>query len=139
MKRKRLKHYTDIFCDMFAGWRLSQDIDTLKNIGSGKFLLDFLNKKWYLNDNESEIDLYIFEEIESWFKENLQKDNIDSKKLQEAYLQVNIVIIDCATTPKSRTKRIIQISAEMTAIIKTDEKEYRTEKPTKWEYHYMNK
>jgi hypothetical protein len=24
----------------------------------------------------------------------------------------------------------------MTAIIKTDEKEYRTEKQTKWEYHY---
>jgi len=59
MKRKRLKHYTDIFCDMFAGWRLSQDIDTLKNIGSGKFLLDFLNKKWYFSIRRFDLNFFL--------------------------------------------------------------------------------
>ena len=140
MKRKRLKHYTDIFCDMFTGWRLSdKDIEILQNFGRGKLQLDFLNEKLYINDNESEIDLYILREIAAWLKINLQKDNIDSAKIQEAYLTVNAVTAECETSPKSRTKQIVQINAEMTATIKTDEKEYRTEKQTKWEYHYVNR
>ena len=137
MKRKRLKHYTDIFCDMFTGWRLSdRDIEILQNFGIGKLQLDFLNEKLYLNDIVSEIDLYILGEISAWFKQNLQKDNIDLKKILEAYLNINIVAVERETSPKSRTKRIVQLNAEMTAIIKTDEKEYRTEKQTKWEYHH---
>ena len=117
MKRKRLKHYTDIFCDMFTGWRLTQDVETLLNFRRGTLHLDFLNEKLYLNNNESEIELYILKEIATWFKDNLQKDNIDSKKIQEAYLKIDIVAVERETSPKSRTKRIVQLNAEMTAII----------------------
>ncbi len=64
MRRKRLKHYTDIFCDMFIGWRLSNDdIEKIQNIGSGKIRLDFLTDKLYFNNNESPVRLYILGEI----------------------------------------------------------------------------
>ena len=140
MKRKRLKHYADIFCDMFMGWRLSdKDIEILQNFGSGKLQLDFLNEKLYFNDSELEIELYILREIAAWFKENLRKDNIDLQKIQEAYLIIDIVAVERETSPKSRTKRIVQLNAEMTAIVQTDEKEYRTDKQAKWEYHYLHR
>jgi len=140
LRRKRLKHYTDVFCDMFTGWRLSnEDIETLQNFGNGKLLLDFLTKKIYFNDNEANVNLYILSEISAWFEKNLQKENIDFQQIRKAYLIVNLNLVNCATKPKSRTKKIIQVNVDMTAIIKTDIKEYRTDKQTKNEYHYVQR
>ena len=69
MRRKRLKHYTDIFCDMFTGWRLSnEDLETLQSFENGELCLDFLNEKLYFDNSELREELYILKEISAWFK-----------------------------------------------------------------------
>jgi len=138
MRRKRLKHYTDIFCDMFTGWRLSnEDIKTLQNFENGELCLDFLNEKLYFNNDELREELYILKEISAWFKENLQKDNIEISKIQKAFLLMDSFPKECEPKPKSRTKRIVQMNVNLIAVVQTDEKEYRTEKRAKSEYRYL--
>ena len=76
MKRKRLKHFTDVFCEMFTGWRCSDDdINTLLNYNDGELKIDLLNNGIYFDCNKININLYIFGEI----KNGLWKISIKKK------------------------------------------------------------
>ena len=137
MRRKILKHYTDVFCDMFVGWRLSDDdINTLLEYNNGELKFDLLNNKIYFNENEINISLYIFDEIKEWLIQNINKEKIDIKNILEAYIQINNKPEE-TFHENSRTKRIIKMDVNIIGCIKTNEKEYKTVKNTIEEYHYI--
>jgi hypothetical protein len=138
MKRKRLKHFTDVFCEMFTGWRLpNDDINTLFVYNNGEIKMDLLNKKIYFNDSEINISLYIFEEIRVWFMINLENENIDITTIIEAYIKINNKIFGEPVNKKSETKRKVNMDIKIIGYIKTDEKEYITEKNKMEKYHYV--
>ena len=52
MRKKRIKHQVDVFCDMFSGWRLISDMETLLTLKNGIIEFDFINNNIKLNDND---------------------------------------------------------------------------------------
>jgi hypothetical protein len=138
MKRKVLKHFTDVFCEMPTGWRCcDNDINTLLVYNNGELKMDLLNGKIYFNNNETNISLYIFDEIKQWFIENLDKEKINVKNILEAYIKINNKAEEEIVSKKSRTKRKIKMDINIKGYIKTDEKEYVTEKNKTERYHYV--
>jgi hypothetical protein len=138
MKRKRLKHYTDVFCEMFTGWRCSDDdINILLNYNNGELKLDLLNNKIYSNSNEINISLYIFDEIKEWFKQNCSKEKIDMNNILEAYIKIDNKTIEEETSKNSKTKRKIKMEINIIGYIRTDEKEYKCEKNKNEQFHYV--
>jgi hypothetical protein len=138
MKRKILNHFVDVFCEMFLGWRLSNDdINTLLEYNNGKLKLDFWKNKIYYNNDVISIDLYIFEEIKAWFIQNCDKEKIDTNNILEAYITVGNKTIEEDVKKNSRTKRKIKIDVNIIGYIKTDEKEYKCEKNKIGRWHYQ--
>ncbi|MDR1317214.1 MAG: hypothetical protein LBK13_10110 [Spirochaetales bacterium] len=137
MKCKRLKHFTDVFCEMFTGWRLSSDDINTLFLYIGELKMDLLNKKIYFNYNEINISLYIFDEIRAWFIRNMEKENIDINNILEAYIKINNNIFEEPVNKKSRTKRKVNLDINIIGYIKTDEKEYITDKNKMEKYHYV--
>jgi hypothetical protein len=137
MRRKRLKHFTDVFCEMFPGWRCSDDdINILLNY-SGELKMDILNNKIYFNCNETDIYLFVFEEIKVWFIENINKEKIDISKILEAYIKIDNKTAEETVSKKSGTKRKIKTDIKIIGYIRTDEKEYKTEKDKIERFHYV--
>lgn len=110
---------------MFAGWRSCSDINTLLAHNNERLKLDILNNKIYYHDDVINIRLYILDEIREWFKENLNKENINIKNILEAFL-----IIDIKAGEDTAIK-ILTIDVDFIGCIKTDEKEYKTVKTKK--------
>ena len=137
MRRKRLQHHTDIFCDMFSGWRIANDMDSLIKLKNGIIEFDFLNKTQKLNERESNIDFNMFHEISIWFYEDLEKHNIESKFLKQAKLKAVFSINIKEGKKNSRTKRITELDFTLNALILTDEKEYTSEKIQIQEHHHI--
>ncbi|SEL53624.1 hypothetical protein SAMN04487910_2749 [Aquimarina amphilecti] len=139
MRRKRLQHHTDIFCDMFVGWRMANDLDKLTELKSGILEFDFINKTQILNGIESLIDFNMFYEISGWFIEDLEKHNIDIKEIKKATLKVKFDVEIILGKTKSKTKSTTELSFIMKAKILTDEKEYHTDKKDKQIYKFVEK
>ena len=138
MKRKRLKHFTDVFCEMFTGWRCSDDdINTLLNYNDGELKIDLLNNGIYFDCNKININLYIFGEIKKWFMENIDKEKIDINKILEAYIKINNKTVEEPISKKTNTKRKIKMDIKIMGYIRTDEKEYKTEKNKIERFHYV--
>jgi ferredoxin-fold anticodon binding domain-containing protein len=117
---------------MFAGWRTCYgDTDTFLAYNNKTLKLDLLNNKIYSNDTQINIHLYSFDEIREWFIKNLDKENIDINSILEAYLKINIKAKEVFVEEnfcKNRTKKCLTIDINFIAYIRTDEKEYMTEK-----------
>lgn len=92
MRRKRFQHHTDIFCDMFSGWKLVNDMKSLVEFENGIIEFDFINKKQKLNGLESRVNFNMFFEILEWFIDDLKNHNIDMKLIKEAKLIVEFDI-----------------------------------------------
>ncbi|MGG5486992.1 hypothetical protein [Gaetbulibacter jejuensis] len=133
MKRKRLQHHTDIFCDMFYGWRLTNDLDSLIELQKGIIEFDFLNKTQKLNNEISEIDFNMFYEISKWFFDDLKKYKIETKLIKEAKLNVEFGVEVILDKKKSGTIRNIKLNLILTSWILTDEKKYQSKKEYKTE------
>ena len=139
MKRKRINHQVDIFCEMFSGWKLSQDIDTLIQLQSGQFTLDFLLKIVKLNNKPFDRNLTMLIEISDWFEQDLAHNNIDKMSIKSATLVVDFIVKVIDGKPKSRTRKIIDINLRMKSSIVTGEKEYIAMKEKTMEYHYIER
>ena len=123
---------------MFAGWRITNDMDTLVNLKQGRFKLDILNQQVLLNEQPYSGAIHIADEISSWFDKDLLDNNIPKSSIVEANLVADFTVEVLDGKPKSRTKKIVSIDLRMTATIRTDEKEYSTQKSTANEYHYID-
>jgi hypothetical protein len=139
MRRKRINHEVDIFCDMFSGWRLVNDMDKLIQLQTGQFTLDFIAKTVKLNGESYDNDLHMLTEIAVWFDRDLADNNIESASIRSATLVVEFISTVTEGKPKSRTKKIIEIILKMKSSILTDEKEYSANKEKTMEYHYIDK
>lgn len=91
MRRKRLKHAADTFCDMFCGWRLANSYDVLPSLGSGKLLIDVLNGNCQFNNNIID-PVNIGLEINSWFIRDIRGNNIPEDGISSATLVANLEI-----------------------------------------------
>lgn len=139
MRRKRINHQVDIFCDMFSGWRLANDMDTLIQLQSGQFTFDFVSNTVKLNGFPYEKEFHMLTEISAWFDKDLVDNNIDKVSILKATLIVDFISTVTDGKPKSRTKKIIEIKLKMKSSILTDEKEYLVVKEKTVEYHYVEK
>ncbi len=139
MGRKRINHQVDIFCDMFSGWRLVNDMDKLIQLQTGQFILDFLSKTVKLNGEPYDKDLHMLTEIACWFNKDLADNNIESASIIRATLTVEFISTVMEGKPKSRTKKTIEIKFKMKSSILKDEKEYSADKEKTMEYHYIDK
>lgn len=139
MRRKRISHQVDIFCDMFSGWKLANDLDTLIQLQSGQFALDFISNTVKLNGVPFDKAFHMLTEISSWFDKDLEDNKIDKVSIQKAILNVDFISTITDGNPKSRTKEIIEIKLKMKSSILTDEKEYSAGKEKTMEYHYIDK
>jgi hypothetical protein len=139
MKRKRINHQADIFCDMFAGWRITNDMDTLIKLKEGQFKLDILTNKITLNNNPYTDQINIVGEISDWFDRDLKDNNIPKTSILKADLTADFKVNTTDGKPKSKTKKIVTVELNMTSLIKTDEKEYSVHKDKTNEYHYIDK
>ena len=136
MKSKRINHQVNTFCDMFLGWRLfCNDFDTLIKIQKGDLYLNILEKLIFLDGKPFKEDLNIVHEISEWFERDIKRNNIDRGCIKKAELivkfrispiqQDNYYPIDEKKINKLRNYRI---DFELISTIKTDEKEYWTNK-----------
>src|SRR5690349_11916565 len=123
MKRKRIAHHADIFCDMFAGWRIFSDLDALINLRGGQFRLDILNNKITLDDNPYPDQIKIIDEISYWFDKDLNDYNIPKTEILQANLTAHFKIDVTEGKRKSRTRKIVTLELKMTSYIRTDAKE----------------
>ncbi len=137
MKRKRINHQADIFCAMFSGWRLGDDVLTLSELGEGKLELDILTEKVKFNDKEFDKKLYVVGEISAFFRKDLEDNNIDIKDIISAKLKVTFKSTVIEGKPKSRTRKKINIKLDMHSLISTNEKHYEKRKKDIVEYHYI--
>lgn len=137
MRRKRLQHHTDIFCDMFSGWKIVNDMKSLTELESGIIEFDFLNKTQKLNGTKSKIDFNMFYEISEWFAEDLKKHNIEMELLKIAKLNAEFNIKLISGKKKSRTKGITELNLILNSSILTNEKEYKSEKVQTQEFHQI--
>ena len=139
MRRKRINHQVDIFCDMFSGWKLANDMNTLIQLQSGQFALDFISNTVNLNGVPFDKEFHMFTEISVWFNKDLEDNNIDKFSIKKATLIVDFVSTITDGKPKSKTKKVIEIGLKMKSTILTDEKEYTVDKEKTMEYHYIDK
>lgn len=135
MRRKRLQHHTDIFCDMFAGWKITNDMKSLILKGDGIIEFDFLNKTQKLNDEKFELN--IFYEIYDWFIDDLVKHNIQIESIEKAKLKVEFKVVLISGKTNSRTKGITELYLNLNASILTDEKAYFSKKEKTQEFHHL--
>lgn len=137
MKRKRINHQVDTFCEMFSGWRLVNDMEMLVQLKQGYIDLDLIDKLALLNGEPLDKDFHILHEISDWFIKDLINNNIDKNFIRNAGLKVVFASATTEGKPKSKTNRIIEIKLSIEATILTDEKEYRAAKDKTIEYHYI--
>lgn len=138
MRKKRIKHQVDVFCDMFSGWRLISDMETLLTLKNGIIEFDFINNNIKLNDDIYEKRFYMFSELSEWFERDLINNNIDKNSILKAMLKVEFSVGVKEGKPISRTKRIFIINLKMKSQILTDEKDYSIEKEDIQEYHNID-
>jgi hypothetical protein len=139
MGRKRINHHVDIFCEMFSGWRLANDMETLVELKEGHLELDFLTNSVKLNGKPFDKKLNMLFEISSWFDKDLMDNKVDRKSILEASLIVDFDINTTIGKPKSRTKKITKFNFKMASKVKTPDKDYSTTKDRTIEYHFIEK
>jgi hypothetical protein len=137
MKRKRINHQVDIFCEMFSGWRLVNDLETLVELKSGRFDLNLLERTLKLNNEPFEKGFHMLHEISDWFDRDLTENQIDKKSILVAELEVDFVTYMKDGKPKSKTRKVIEIKLDMNAKIQTEDKLYGTAKNKVIEYQYI--
>lgn len=124
---------------MFSGWKLVNDMDTLIQLQSGQFALDFISMTVNLNGVTYDKEFHMLTEISVWFDKDLADNKIEKNSISSATLIVDFISTVTDGKPKSKTKKIIEIKLKMKSSILTDEKEYSAEKEKTMEYHYIDK
>jgi len=66
MRKKALQDLANVFCQMFVGWRMQEDLQLLIDAGSCSITIDVVTGTAFLDDTPTK--LHIAEEISAWFK-----------------------------------------------------------------------
>jgi hypothetical protein len=130
MRRKILKHFADVFCHMFVGWRMGEDVDVLSKIHHGRIYIDVLLGQASLTA-EQPINIRIARELQAWFVSALEKHNIPIEAIGEAKLIVNI----SAVTIERKRATVQDFDFDCYSLISTDEKAYEASLKEKHAWH----
>ena len=119
MQRKRIKHYADVACRMFMGWRMQSDLEILANLADGRLNLDLLTGT-ASHSTAGSLDLHIAKEIQAWLQQESIKDNVDLSRVTEATLLVDIK----TDLVKTNRKKVVCFSFDCNSEFVTEKKTY---------------
>jgi hypothetical protein len=132
MRRKRLQHQADIFCQMFCGWRLCNSHEALTALGSGILHIDVLAETVTHNGTPLQ-ELNIVGELSAWFRADLLDNNISLEHIRSATLDAELTIADLSGPRRSpekwntRINRYLSCDIRCRSHIETDERSYESE------------
>lgn len=130
MKRKVLQDLANTVCQMFCGWRVGDDLESLSEAPSGEITVDLLTGA-AVHDKVGQIELQISKEIQTWFEEQLDRNHIVIGDIRAAVL---VVEMDTGTVKTDR-EWIVLFNWKCLARIETDEKIYRGKLLKKKQWH----
>ena len=113
MRRKRLNHAADTFCQMFRGWRLSNSYQALAELGSGTLIINAKDGTCTFDGKAIE-PLTIAGELNAWFKGDLVQHGIPDGAISSATLTV---VLGLSTIQgRERTSQVQHIATDGTPI-----------------------
>jgi hypothetical protein len=118
MGHKVLQDHAHVFCQMFMGWRMADDLETFSRLPDGKLLINVLDATCE-HSEAGRIETHIAKEINAWFLERLQQHRIPLQDIVAAHLTIQM-----KTTPPARRKRAITFGWTCDATIHTKDREY---------------
>ena len=118
MRRKALQDLANVFCQMFVGWRMQEDLQLLIGAGNCSITIDIVAGTTCLDENP--IKLHIAEEISAWFKDRLKTLNIPSEGIVSASLNVSQTL----RLEETKSKKVAHFDFECKSRIETDERTY---------------
>src|SRR6185295_1207535 len=89
MRRKVLQDHAHVFCQIFMGWRMADDLHLFAKLPEGRLLINVLDS----TSEHSEtgvIDTHIAKDIHAWFVHRLHQHRIPLDEIKAAMLVVNI-------------------------------------------------
>ena len=104
MRRKRLNHAADTFCQMFRGWRLANSFHGLIELGSGTLVIDAKDATCTFND-AGIASLNIAGELNAWLVADLQANDIPLAAISTAKLTV---VLALSTIHGKKRESIVQ-------------------------------
>ena len=87
MSKKVLKDHAFVFCQMFMGWRMQQDLGTFAELPDGLLQIDVLSGTCTHTDAGS-VTTHIAGELNAWFLDRLNKHGIPATDIETAMLHV---------------------------------------------------
>lgn len=118
MGHKILKDHAYVFCQMFFGWRMLEDVGTFASLPEGSLTIDVLAGTCH-HDAVGMIETHIAPEISAWFSDQLAKRNIPASDVVEAKL---FVALKRGPTAKGKLGVTFNWSAD--SVIKTADRTY---------------
>ena len=100
MRRKRLQHSADTFCQMFCGWRLANSYKDLGRLGSGTLSINVLVGSCRFDGMPVE-PLNIAGELHFWLREDLAAQGIPVSALLRAGLTARLSIAAIGPSPRA--------------------------------------
>jgi hypothetical protein len=129
MGHKILKDHAHTLCQMFVGWRMTQDLEIFATIPEGQLTIDVLRGECK-HESLGPIDTYIAGEISAWFKHRLTAHEIEQTEILQAVLTVQLNRIP----QTSKRHRGVKFDWRCDGFICTIDREYRSQlhEPHTW-------
>lgn len=89
MGHKVLRDHANVFCQMFVGWRMGDDLGVLSSLLDGQLVINALTGVCH-HSMAGIIDLHICGEITEWFRDQLISHHIERESIESAVLLVNL-------------------------------------------------
>lgn len=119
MGRKVLQDHAYVFCQMFMGWRMAQDLEIFASLPDGILTIDVLAGTCN-HDSQGVVQTYIAGEISAWFTHQLEHLQIPSTEILKAMLTINLKRLP----QPSKRKKGITFAWTCDAVITNVDREY---------------
>lgn len=129
MGHKILKDHAHTICQMFVGWRMSQDLELFATIPQGQLSIDIL-RATCTHESLGAIDTHIAGEISAWFRHRMTVHQIAESVILQAILTVQL-----KRTPQTSKRDCgVVFDWQCEGIIRTIDREYRSQlhEPHTW-------
>jgi len=128
MGHKVLQDHAHVFCQMFMGWRMADDLDVFAKLPEGRLLINVLDSTTE-HSEVGRIGVRIAHEIHAWFLHRLNQHRIPLEDIKAAWLLVHI-----KNTVPTKHKIGITFDWSCDATIVTKDREYsaRLAEPHTW-------
>jgi hypothetical protein len=125
---KVLKDHAFVFCQMFMGWRMADDLETFATLSDGQLYIDVLEGSCRHSEAGC-VQTHIAGEIRAWFVDRLAKHKIQIEEIEKASLTVTM-----KNTIPRKHKRGITLDWTCDAAIRTKDREYKAHlaEPLTW-------